>query len=99
MWVILLSDSIEQRRDNMISEIIGDVVNEKYIAKIGGNKKYSVCYSVKHALTYSTESGAKRVIEEFNKQDSIQLKQYFNKYNWVKEYKEIDKRRMEYYNR
>jgi hypothetical protein len=87
MWIILLSDGIEQRRDDRISNLLGERVNEIYLGKISSNTKYSVAYNLKYAITYTTESGAKRMADEFNNYDPVKLSNWNNKFSWIKNYK------------
>jgi len=83
MWVIILHDGVDGKRDDLISNLIGNRYQERYLSKISGNKKYSVAYNLLAAMIFKTESGAIRIIEEFNSTDKIS-KSWF-KFSWIKD--------------
>jgi hypothetical protein len=83
MWVIILHDGVDGKRDDLISNLIGNRYQERYLSKISGNKKYSVAYNLLAAMIFKTESGAIRIIEEFNSTDKISKSQYSSKFNWI----------------
>ena len=85
MWVIVVHDDIQERRNNLISNIIGIDPAEKYLNRISGNVKYSVSYNLSGAIIYKTESGAIKIVEEFNNTDILNKANYSNKYNWIKD--------------
>lgn len=83
MWVIVVHSGIEGKRDDIISDLIGDRRQELYLNKMSGNRKYSVAYNLLSAMLFKTESGANRIIEEFNNTDKISKSHYLNKFNWI----------------
>ena len=85
MWVIILHDGIDGKRDDLISNLIGNRYQELYLSKISGNKKYSVAYNLFAAMIFKTESGAIRFIEEFNNTDTISKSWFTNKFSWIKD--------------
>lgn len=85
MWVIILHDGVDGKRDDLISNLIGNRYQELYLSKISGNKKYSVAYNLLAAMIFKTESGAIRFIEEFNNTDTISKSWFTNKFSWIKD--------------
>ena len=85
MWVIILHDGVDGKRDDLISNLIGNRYQELYLSKISGNKKYSVAYNLLEAMIFKTESGAIRFIEEFNNTDTISKSWFTNKFSWIKD--------------
>lgn len=81
MWVIVVNRSIDLHRDNRISELFGEQSNHEYLYKRTGNSKYSKTSNVIFALTFKTESGAKRLVGSFN--SDTQKHFYQNKFNWI----------------
>ena len=86
MWVIVAYKSLQEKRDNRISELIGDYHSKQYLALRSGNKKYHTASIPAHAKIFKTESGANRIIEEFNSLNFETRKSYNNKFSWVAEY-------------
>jgi hypothetical protein len=85
MWVIILHDGVDGKRDDLISNLIGNRYQERYLSKISGNKKYLVAYNLLAAMIFKTESGAIRFIEEFNNTDIISKSWFTNKFSWIKD--------------
>lgn len=85
MWVIILHDGVDGKRDDLISNLIDNRYQELYLSKISGNKKYSVAYNLLAAMIFKTESGAIRFIEEFNNTDTISKSWFTNKFSWIKD--------------
>ena len=85
MLVIILHDGVDGKRDDLISNLIGNRYQELYLSKISGNKKYSVAYNLLAAMIFKTESGAIRFIEEFNNTDTISKSWFTNKFSWIKD--------------
>lgn len=85
MWVIILHDGVDGKRDDLISNLIGNRYQELYLSKISGNKKYLVAYNLLAAMIFKTESGAIRFIEEFNNTDIISKSWFTNKFSWIKD--------------
>lgn len=85
MWVIILHDGVDGKRDDLISNLIGNRYQELYLSKISGNKKYSVAYNLLAAMIFKTESGAIIFIEEFNNTDTISKSWFTNKFSWIKD--------------
>jgi hypothetical protein len=81
MWVIVLNRGLIQHRDSRISEIIGESNIKEYLSK--RDKRYHSTSSLQWAQVFKTESGALRVINDFNL-DGDKLR-YSNKFNWVKD--------------
>lgn len=83
MWVIVVHSGIEGKRDDIISDLIGNRRQEIYLNKMSGNKRYSVAYNLLAAMIFKTESGAIRIIEEFNNTDKISKSHYSSKFKWI----------------
>lgn len=66
MYVIIVEKDIISHRDNMISDILGESIQAVYLSKKSGSNKFSTTTALNFALIYKTESGAKRVIADFN---------------------------------
>lgn len=68
MYVIIVEKDIISHRDSIISDIIGDrpIQQPVYLSKKSGSNKFSTTTALNFALIYKTESGAKRVIADFN---------------------------------
>jgi hypothetical protein len=87
MWVIVAYKSLQEQRDNRISELIGEYSNNKqYIGLRSGGKKYHTSSSFAHSKIFKTEGGANRIIEEFNSLNIDIKKHYQNKFSWIAEY-------------
>ena len=85
MWVITASKGIEHQRDNKILDILEEKPNFQFLSKrVRGNSKYSTTPIVEYAIIFKTESGALRLIKNFNSDTN---KSYFtNKFSWIKDY-------------
>jgi hypothetical protein len=83
MWVIVLNRGLNQHRDNRISEIMGESITKEYLSKRNGSKVYYTTSNIQWAQIFKTESGALRVINEFNL--DTDKSRYSNKFNWVKD--------------
>jgi hypothetical protein len=83
MWVIVLNRGLNQHRDNRISEIMGESITKEYLSKRNGSKVYYTTSNIQWAQIFKTESGALRVINEFNL--DTDKSRYYNKFNWVKD--------------
>ena len=84
MWVIVVNRNLNLHRDNRIAELIGDYSTQEYLSKRSSNSKYHSTSDIKFSLVFKTESGAKRIIEQFN--SDTQKHFYQNKFNWIKDY-------------
>lgn len=84
MWIIVANKGLNLHRDNRIAELIGDVSSQEYLTKTSGNKKYHTTSNINWSQVFKTESGAMRIIQEFNY--DINKSSYSNKFNWVREY-------------
>ncbi len=85
MWVITVSKGIEHQRDNKILDILEEKPNFQFLSKrVRGNSKYSTTPIVEYAVIFKTESGALRLIKNFNSDTN---KSYFtSKFSWIKDY-------------
>jgi hypothetical protein len=85
MWVITASKGIEHQRDNKILDILEEKPNFQFLSKrVRGNSKYSTTPIVEYAIIFKTESGALRLIKNFNSDTN---KSYFtSKFSWIKDY-------------
>lgn len=85
MWVITASKGIEHQRDNKILDILEEKPNFQFLSKrVHGNSKYSTTPIVEYAIIFKTESGALRLIKNFNSDTN---KSYFtSKFSWIKDY-------------
>lgn len=85
MWVITASKGIEHQRDNKILDILEEKPNFQFLSKrVRGNSKYSTTPIVEYAVIFKTESGALRLIKNFNSDTN---KSYFtSKFSWIKDY-------------
>lgn len=84
MWVIVVNRNLNLHRDNRIAELIGDYSTQEYLAKHSSNSKYHSTSDIKFSITFKTESGAKRIIEQFK--SDVQKNHYSNKFYWIKDY-------------
>lgn len=84
MWVIVVNKNLNLHRDNRIAELIGDYSTQEYLAKRSSNSKYHSTSDIKFSLIFKTESGARRIIEQFN--SDVQKNHYSNKFYWIEDY-------------
>ncbi len=86
MWIIVVSKDLVEQRDDRISELIGKSVIYNYLSKRSGkNSKYYATNAISNSLIFKTESGAKKIIKEFNSFTPGQKAWFTNKFNWVRD--------------
>jgi hypothetical protein len=86
MWVILVDTEISIKRDNKISEIF-DVLpaySTNYLMK--NVNKYSQTSYLLNALIFKTESGAQRIVDDFNNKTIDEKKSYKSSFIWIYNY-------------
>lgn len=66
MWVVVVSDSLSEIRDNKISNLIGEKISEKYLFKLIYDRWSSTSY-IGSAQIYKKESTVKNIVERFEK--------------------------------
>jgi hypothetical protein len=86
MWVIVVSNSIQEHRDNRISELVGEFSNNKYLSLRNGSAKYGTTLSFRHAKFFKKESGARKILDEFTNSDLSFKKTMNSKFRYVSEY-------------
>jgi hypothetical protein len=88
MWTIVVSKDLGHQRDEKLSELIGKPVIYSYLSKRSGkNSKYYATSALSNSLIFKTESGAKKIIKEFNSFTEEQKAWFTNKFNWVRDSK------------
>ncbi|NBO23001.1 hypothetical protein EBU94_06660 [bacterium] len=86
MWIIVVSKDLVEQRDDRISELIGKSVIYNYLSKRSGkNSKYYATSALSNSLIFKTESGAKKIIKEFNSFTPGQKAWFTNKFNWIRD--------------
>jgi len=85
MWVIVVNRNISQQRDSRIENLFGNsTVPQDYLTKRSGSIKYSTTSFIGGALIFKTESGAARLINNFNYDTQKHFSQ--NKFYWINSY-------------
>ncbi len=82
MWVIICNRSLIEHRDHLISNLLDDPKPNNYLSKRSATR-YSSTSSLLFASIYKTESGAIRLINEFNTSSKHQSS---SKFYWVNDY-------------
>lgn len=86
MWLIIVDKDIEEKRENRISEILNEKVENYYKHYLTfSHGKYTTTLSPHFAKIYKTKSGAERMINQINS-DSNKLCNFSSKFYWIKNY-------------
>jgi len=86
MWVIVVSNSIQEHRDNRISELVGEFSNNKYLSLRNGSSKYGTTSNFRHAKFFKKESGARKILDDFISCDLGSRKSMNSKFRYISEY-------------
>lgn len=86
MWVIIVDTEISSRRDNRISEIFDTLPAYSINYLMKSVNKYSQTSYMQNALIFKTESGANRIVDDFNSKTVEERKSYKSKYSWINNY-------------
>lgn len=84
MYVVVANKGLWLHRENRIAEIVGDITTKEFVTKRSGSNKYYTSSNTIWALVFKTESGAKRLIQDFN--SDTQKERFSNKFNWIKDH-------------
>lgn len=85
MWVITIHSNRQSFRDGIIDNIVGTTPTyEEFLYKVNSNSKYSNCTGLHLALTYKTEGGAARIVQDFI-DDTDKRYSTKSKFYWIKD--------------
>lgn len=85
MWIIVVNNNLNQRRDNLINELLQEKVDteEFYLCKVGG--KYNTTRSIFNAVTFKKKSYCEKFVKEFNESKVQKISFQYDKFYWVKD--------------
>lgn len=86
MWVIIVDTEISSKRDNRISEIFDTLPAYSINYLMKSVNKYSQTSYIQNALIFKTESGANKIVDDFNSKTFEERKSYNSKYSWISNY-------------
>ncbi len=89
MWVVLAKKGLDKHRDDLISEILNQEIEQEpdiFITNKKGSSKYSTTSNLSNALIYKQEASCKRLIQRFQKSQTSNIISRYDKFYWVKEY-------------
>lgn len=86
MWVIIVDTEISSKRDNRISEIFDTLPAYSINYLMKSVKKYSQTSYIQNALIFKTESGANKIVDDFNSKTFEERRSYNSKYSWISNY-------------
>lgn len=91
MWVITAIKGIDNHREELISDILGEEkpkVQELFLkGKSGGYSKYNLTTLRKDALIYRQQHSCIRLINKFEQSLKKKMILHYDKFIWIKDYK------------
>lgn len=84
MWIIIANKGILENRENRISELFGEILDNRYLSLKNGIKSYNITPSLQYSKIFKRESDAIRIVNSFNSLDLISKKQ--TKFKYISEY-------------
>ena len=89
MWVVLAKKGLDKHRDDLISEILNQEIEQDpdlFVTNKKGSSKYSTTINLSLALIYKQEASCKRFIQRFQKSQSLNMISRYDKFYWIREF-------------
>lgn len=91
MWVITAVKGLENHREEILSELLGEEkpqLKELFLkGNSGGYSKFNVTHLKRDALIYKQSHSCVRLIKKFEESLKKKMMMHYDKFVWIKDYK------------